>query len=142
MGFYIETLANGIEHIVADGSSVFIRRRLNSKSQTKKKYMVRSSKLFSKDSVKIYNTTSSNLEKFELKSILVDIRAFLRYPSLYIQNRAKAIERLKRYVINELNTKYIRQYVDSNLLKEFVEINKIESSFPVTLFKHKKKLLC
>ncbi|MDR1245148.1 MAG: glycosyltransferase family 2 protein [Endomicrobium sp.] len=137
--FYIETLANGIEHIVADGSSVFIRRRLNSKSQTKKKYMVRSSKLFSKDSVKIYNTTSSNLEKFELKSILVDIRAFLRYPSLYIQNRAKAIERLKRYVINELNTKYIRQYVDSNLLKEFVEINKIESFFPVTLFKYKKK---
>ncbi|MDR3306066.1 MAG: glycosyltransferase family 2 protein [Endomicrobium sp.] len=136
--FYMETLANGIEHIVAAGSSVFIRRRLTSKSQTKKKYMVRSSKLFSKDSVKAYNN-SSNLENFEVKSILVDIRAFLRYPGLYIQNRAKAIERLRRYVINELNTKYVRQYIDSNLVKEFVEINKIEPSFPVSSFKHKKK---
>jgi len=136
--FCMETLSNGIEHIVADGSSVFIRRRSNSKSQTKKKYMVRSSKLFSKDSVKMYNN-SSNLGKFEVKSILEDIRALLRYPGLYIQNRAKAIERLRRYVINELNTKYVRQYVDSNLLKEFIEINKIDPSFPVTLFKHKKK---
>lgn len=136
--FYMETLSNGIEHIVADGSSVFIRRRSTSKSQAKKKYIVRSSKLFSKDSVKMYNN-SSNLEKFEVKIILEDLRALLRYPCLYIQNRAKAIERLRRYVINELNTKYVREYIDSNLLKEFVEINKIEPFFPVALFKHKKK---